>query len=689
MARRPAHRRPRRLLALGTTLLVAGAVAVTAPALVAGAGTGSGSGTGGAGQSLTVTPVDDLDPAGETVTVTGTGFDAATGFDTATEGLYVALCVDNGPGQQPMPCIGGVDMTGESGASKWVTNNPIGSAPSVPISADGSFTTTVELARADEFTDCADLQAGKSCKVFVRMDHRASGDRSQDVRVPVTFGDGQPDGAAIALAPATGLDPDGTDVTVTGTGFPTEGPGVQVVFGPALEDGTGPDRFGAQVFVPSSAIAPDGSFTATLPDVTAAYTAADGQDRDFLDGGGFVSTLRAEGQADPDGEWETSEPVAFAGAAVPATTTSLIVSPTTVAAGKPIVMTASVETVATSSTTARATPQAAVTSGTVEWRDGATSLGTAALGPDGRATRTATFSATGAHSITARFTGTAGAAASTSAPVVVTVTAAPGPGPGPGPDPSDETPSGTRTGTGPGGQTLTATPVDDLDPAGTEVEVRGAGFTAGAGFDIATEGMYVSFCVDQGTGVQPSPCVGGVDMEGASGSSTWVTNNPYDGLPPEAVTSVAPDGSFTTRITVAAADEFVDCLDLPAGQRCVIVSRMDHRATADRSQDVKVPVCFAGEAECTTDPIDPNAPGGPGSEPFAGYALGPSNGLGGSTPLATSGGAGPLAATGFTGRTLVPAGLALLGVGAALVLVARRQLAALRPAVATSGPSRP
>jgi hypothetical protein len=667
---------PRRLLAAGAALIVAGSVAVTAPALVGAAGTGTGTGTGTAGQTLTVTPVDDLDPAGETVTVTGSGFDADAGFDTATEGLYVAFCVDTGTADAPSPCVGGIDMSGESGSSRWVTNNPYPGTPSVAVAADGSFTTTIVVQQADENVDCADLPAGQECKVVVRMDHRAGGDRSQDVKVPVTFGDGEPepepDGASLTVEPATNLDPDGADVTVTGSGFPTTAPGLYVVYGPPPVDNLDSQHYGALAFVPSTDIEPDGSFSVGLSGLKAAYTDGNDVDHDFSDGGGFVSTMRAHGTPDVAGEWETSVPVSFAGAAVPSTTTSLIIAPTTVRAGTPVVATATVETV-DGSTGARAATRAAVTSGTVELLDGTTSLGTATLGPDGRATRTATFTTPGTHTVTARFTGTAGATASTSAPVAVTVTAAdPGPGPDPDPDPTDVTPSGTRTGTGAAGQTLTATPVDNLAPSGTEVEVRGAGFTAATGFDLDEDGLYVSFCVDRGAGTQPTPCVGGVDMEGASGSSQWVTNNPYQGAPS---VPIADDGSFTARITVMARDEFVDCLDLPAGQRCVIVARTDHRATADRSQDVKVPVCFAGEAACATDPIDPTDPGSGGSTPFGGYPLAGGVGGSGSTPRVTPGG---LAATGFAGRTLVPAGLALLGGGVALVLVARRQLGRAR-----------
>ncbi len=664
-ARRPLRttaRRPlRTTLLAGLALVVAGVTMGASPAPVASAGTGVGTGTGPAGQTLTVTPAQDLDPTGETVTVTGSGFDAAAGFDVATEGLYVGFCVDNGAGQTPTPCVGGVDMTGESGASRWVTNNPYPGTPAVPIAADGSFTTTIQVARADDNIDCAALAAGKQCKVTVRMDHRAGGDRSQDVKVPVTFGEPS-DGPELSVAPATGLDPAGSTVVVSGTGYPTDAPGLYVVYGPQPENSVDSTPFGAIAVVDETDIAADGSFSVSLPGVMAAYTDGAGVARDFTDGGGYVSTFRAQGRPDPDGDWAASTPVRFAGAQVPASTTSLAIAPTTVQVGRAVVMTATVQAAG-----------APVTSGSVEFRVGSTSLGTATLGLDGKATRTATFSTTGSRSVTAAFAGIDEALASTSSAVTVSVTAAPDPDPDPDPDPPTVEPGGTGTGTGPHGQTLTATPVENLDPAGTEVAVEGAGFDEDAGFDIATEGLYLSFCVDKGDGAQPTPCVGGADTEGASGTSKWVTNNPYEGVPDDAVTPVAADGSFSATITVKAADDFVDCLDLPAGERCVIVARMDHRATADRTQDVKVQVCFAGEAACEVAPqtVDPNSTGG--GNGFTGYPL-DSGSSSSSTPTGTTTyGTTQLARTGFEGRPLVSAGLALVLGGLLLVGWSRRR----------------
>ncbi|HEV7723087.1 MAG TPA: DUF4214 domain-containing protein, partial [Iamia sp.] len=227
-----------------------------------------------------------------------------------TEGMYLALCVDKGPLTAPSPCVGGVDIGGEGGASRWVTNNPYPGTPAVSIGVDGSFTTTLTLEAADANVDCNDLPVGQSCKVVTRMDHRASGDRSQDVKVPITFAEPEA-GAHLQLSPANGLFTEGQDVVVSGTGYPTTAPGLYVVYGPEPENNTDATMYGAQAFVPSSAIATDGSFTVTLTDVDAVYTGEDEEDHDFTAGGGFISTMRAHGTPDPNGDWARSRPVTF------------------------------------------------------------------------------------------------------------------------------------------------------------------------------------------------------------------------------------------------------------------------------------------------------------------------------------------------------------------------------------------
>lgn len=180
----PAPRHRRALAAVLVALLGLTSALALAPSP---AGAAPGSATGSHGQTLTVSDVDDLDPDGTVVTVEGEGFDIA-GFSTANDGLYLSVCVDNGAGQAPGPCVGGGQQTGEDESARWITNNGIGDAETVPLGADGSFTTTLRIAATDGSVRCLDRTDGKECKVFTRWDHRASGDRRQDVRVEIDLG---------------------------------------------------------------------------------------------------------------------------------------------------------------------------------------------------------------------------------------------------------------------------------------------------------------------------------------------------------------------------------------------------------------------------------------------------------------------------------------------------------------------
>ncbi|QNP72795.1 hypothetical protein IAG44_27445 [Streptomyces roseirectus] len=160
--------------------LAAVALLATAPTASAVSGTASGP----EGQKLTVSKTSGLAAAGETVTVSGTGYNTE-------KGVYVAFCVDNGPGKTPTPCVGGVDMSGESGASVWVSSNPpsYGQGLAKPYGGSGrqgTFSVQLKVRAKDANTDCA--AAGVSCAVITRNDHTRGGDQSQTVRVPVTFG---------------------------------------------------------------------------------------------------------------------------------------------------------------------------------------------------------------------------------------------------------------------------------------------------------------------------------------------------------------------------------------------------------------------------------------------------------------------------------------------------------------------
>ncbi|MFI6577252.1 cell wall protein [Nocardiopsis sp. NPDC050513] len=135
--------------------------------------------------TLSVSQTSGLDPDGQTVTVTGSGYDTS-------KGVYVALCDTSraGAAQAPSPCIGGVDMDGSSGSSVWVSSNPppYGEGLAVPYDGrgtDGGFSVELTVRASDAGTDCTD--ASTECAVVTRNDHTRSSDRSQDVFVPVTF----------------------------------------------------------------------------------------------------------------------------------------------------------------------------------------------------------------------------------------------------------------------------------------------------------------------------------------------------------------------------------------------------------------------------------------------------------------------------------------------------------------------
>jgi hypothetical protein len=169
------------------SLALAAGAAATAVCLVPGTAYADTAARGSGGQKLTVNKSSGLARAGETVTVTGSGYDV-------NKGIYVAFCVDNGAGAVPTPCGGGADTTGSLGASHWISSNPpsYGEGLAVPYGAGGSFRVQIKVTPKIGDIDCTK----RRCAVVTRNDHTRSGDRSQDVRIPVTF-------AAVAVPPKT------------------------------------------------------------------------------------------------------------------------------------------------------------------------------------------------------------------------------------------------------------------------------------------------------------------------------------------------------------------------------------------------------------------------------------------------------------------------------------------------------
>ncbi|MEU1510650.1 immunoglobulin I-set domain protein [Streptomyces sp. NPDC005811] len=178
--------------------------------------------TGSEGQRLTVTPVNGLATEGQTLKVTGSGYDTG-------KGIYVALCVDNGDGELPTPCIGGVDMIGGSHSSAWISSNPpdYGEDLAIPYGTGGTFEVELTVDAADEFTDCFEA----ACVLATRADHTLSGDRSQDVKVPVAFvgqdpvatDDGTTDSGGTTTSGGTGTSGTSGDSGTTTTGSASGG----------------------------------------------------------------------------------------------------------------------------------------------------------------------------------------------------------------------------------------------------------------------------------------------------------------------------------------------------------------------------------------------------------------------------------------------------------------------------------
>jgi hypothetical protein len=196
---------------------VAASVALVLTAAVPASAAGN-SATGPEDQKLNVSKAAGLTAAGETVTVSGTGYNTE-------KGIYVAFCVDNGAGKTPTPCVGGVDMSGESGASVWISSNPpsYGEGLAKPYKGsghNGSFSVQLKVRAKDANTDCT--KSGVTCAVITRNDHTRGGDQSQTVRIPVSFGGS---GGVPEAEGASGTTPSATaSASTTGGDETSDGP---------------------------------------------------------------------------------------------------------------------------------------------------------------------------------------------------------------------------------------------------------------------------------------------------------------------------------------------------------------------------------------------------------------------------------------------------------------------------------
>ncbi len=128
--------------------------------------------------------------AGDRLVVTGAGYDG-------DRGLYVAVCrIPDELDGKPGPCLGGVGSQEveqfEEGVVQWAPSNWINEAfawrlfgaRSFDDTVTGAFTAYIEVPpAADENVDCT----VEACGLYTRNDHTASGDRVQDLYVPLAW----------------------------------------------------------------------------------------------------------------------------------------------------------------------------------------------------------------------------------------------------------------------------------------------------------------------------------------------------------------------------------------------------------------------------------------------------------------------------------------------------------------------
>lgn len=129
-------------------------------------------------QVLTTSQATNLSPDGQTVTVTGKRYDE-------TVGIYIALCVLTPKGTAPTPCGGGIDKSGTTGASEWVSSNPppYGIGLAIPFNAGGSFKVALKVGPIVNSFDCRKV----ACAIVTKADHLNEDNRTADVFIPVTF----------------------------------------------------------------------------------------------------------------------------------------------------------------------------------------------------------------------------------------------------------------------------------------------------------------------------------------------------------------------------------------------------------------------------------------------------------------------------------------------------------------------
>ncbi len=357
-----------------------------------------------AAPTITVSKTTELTPAGEVVTVTGTGFSPQPPATTATRpplaGQFGGVYVVFGKFADVWrPSEGATSSTRKVSTQKWVVNPESATLDGmVPINADGSF--EVQLLVKPGFTG---EPATGNYGIYTYPGGGASF-ATFETYTPISFSTAP----TVVVSKTTDISPAGETVTISGWNFGAQPPattgtrpplagqfgGAYVVFGkfadvwkPSASAPSSTRKVGSQAWVvnPENAtldgmvpINADGSFTVTLP-VKPGFTGEPAT--------GNYGIYTYSGSGASFAGFETYTPITFSPAA--STSVALAASPSTgLGEGDTTTLTATVS------------PAVA---GTVTFTDGATELGTATV-VDGTASLETPELTVGAHSFGATFT---------------------------------------------------------------------------------------------------------------------------------------------------------------------------------------------------------------------------------------------------------------------------------------------
>ncbi|GAB06564.1 hypothetical protein GII30_08005 [Gordonia amarae] len=246
------------------------------------------------GPAVSLSKTTGLNPNGDEITVSGTGFSG----DGA--GVYVGIAQDDQ--------FSTTDASVYGPGTVFVRSSQI---------SGGSWSTRLKVSATFASADCQK----RTCSVYTLAAHGSS-DRSQDTRTPVSFTSarvtkpaqsargrngakpGQKDGTpAVSVSQASGLDPRGSKVTISGTGFSGEGAGVYVgLVQDSLFSTTDASGWGAVAFV-TPVMMSGGAWSTTLT------LKADYGKGNCLRNPCSIYTIAAHGSSDRS--QDTSTPVSF------------------------------------------------------------------------------------------------------------------------------------------------------------------------------------------------------------------------------------------------------------------------------------------------------------------------------------------------------------------------------------------